>query len=109
MGECSRFPLHPLAHSREWPRMAFSDMVSRKVPPSTLCLQVKVIINDRVDVAMAAGADGVHVGQDDMPCEAVRSLVGPDMIIGVSCKTPQQARAAAAAGADYLGVGAGRS
>ena len=70
-------------------------------------LQVKVIINDRVDVAIAAGADGVHVGQDDMPCQAVRSLVGPDMIIGVSCKTPEQARAAAAAGADYLGVGAG--
>ena len=69
--------------------------------------QVKVIINDRVDVAIAAGADGVHVGQDDMPCQAVRSLVGPDMIIGVSCKTPEQARAAAAAGADYLGVGAG--
>ena len=70
-------------------------------------LQVKVVINDRVDVAIASGADGVHVGQEDMPCAAVRKLVGPDLIIGVSCKTPEQARAAAAAGADYLGVGAG--
>ena len=66
-----------------------------------------MIINDRVDVAIASGADGIHIGQDDLPCAAVRALSGPDMIIGVSCKTPEQAKAAADAGADYLGVGAG--
>lgn len=71
------------------------------------CAQVPVIINDRVDVALAAGADGVHVGQDDLPAALVRQLIGPDAILGVSCKTVEQARKAAADGADYLGVGAG--
>ncbi|KAK9806664.1 hypothetical protein WJX73_005744 [Symbiochloris irregularis] len=67
---------------------------------------VPVIINDRVDVAMAAGADGVHVGQDDLPVALVRQLMGPHTILGVSCKTVEQARRAEADGADYLGVGA---
>eukprot|EP01025_Chloroclados_australasicus_P004395 TRINITY_DN11076_c0_g1_i1.p1 TRINITY_DN11076_c0_g1~~TRINITY_DN11076_c0_g1_i1.p1 ORF type:complete len:274 (+),score=32.46 TRINITY_DN11076_c0_g1_i1:3-824(+) len=67
---------------------------------------VPVIVNDRVDVAIAAGADGVHVGQDDLPCAEVRRLVGPDAIVGVSCKTLEQAKAAVAAGASYLGCGA---
>lgn len=69
--------------------------------------QVPVIINDRIDVALAAGADGVHVGQEDLPAGAVRRLIGPGKILGVSCKTVEQALQAEADGADYLGVGAG--
>ena len=63
------------------------------------------IVNDHVDIAMLCEADGVHVGQDDLPVQAVRQLVGPDMIIGLSTHSPEQARAAVAAGADYIGVG----
>ena len=68
--------------------------------------RVPVLVNDRVDVALAAGADGAHVGQDDLPAEAARKLLGPGRILGVSVKTVEQAVAAEAAGADYLGAGA---
>lgn len=64
-----------------------------------------LIINDRLDVALALDAEGVHVGQDDMPAEVARRLIGPDKILGVSAETVAQAQAAEAAGADYLGVG----
>ena len=67
---------------------------------------VPLIINARVDVALAVGAAGVHVGQDDLPCSVVRQLVGPDFVIGVSAHNPEEARKAAADGADYLGCGA---
>lgn len=67
---------------------------------------VPLIINDRVDVALAVGAAGVHVGQDDLPCRVVRNLVGDDFLIGVSAHNPEEAREAAAGGADYLGCGA---
>ncbi|WP_051070574.1 thiamine phosphate synthase [Desulfurispora thermophila] len=63
------------------------------------------IVNDDVDIALAVQADGVHVGQDDLPVEVVRRLVGPDMIIGLSTHSPQQARSAVECGADYIGVG----
>ena len=63
------------------------------------------IVNDHVDIAILCEADGVHVGQDDLPVPAVRSLVGPNMIIGLSTHSPEQARAAVAMGADYIGVG----
>ena len=63
------------------------------------------IIDDHVDLAMLCQADGVHVGQDDLPVEAVRSLVGTDMIIGLSTHSPDQARKAVEVGADYIGVG----
>jgi thiamine-phosphate pyrophosphorylase len=65
-----------------------------------------LIVNDRIDVAMAIDADGVHVGQDDMPCDVARRILGPDKIIGVSTATPAEARRALADGANYLGVGA---
>ncbi len=68
--------------------------------------QVPFIINDNVKLALACGADGVHVGQSDMEAGNVRALVGEDKIIGVSAQTVEQALAAEAAGADYLGVGA---
>ena len=61
-----------------------------------------------MDVALAVGAHGVHVGQDDIPAKAARQLLGPDKILGVSVKTVQQALQAAADGADYLGSGASK-
>ncbi|KAK9904248.1 hypothetical protein WJX75_007665 [Coccomyxa subellipsoidea] len=67
---------------------------------------VPVIINDRVDVALAADADGAHIGQSDLPAAAARRLLGPNKILGVSCKTVEQAVTAEAAGADYVGSGA---
>ena len=63
------------------------------------------IVNDHVDIAMLCDADGVHVGQDDLPVQAVRSLLGPDKIIGLSTHSPEQALAAIRDGADYIGVG----
>ena len=63
------------------------------------------IVNDHVDLALLVEADGVHVGQDDLPVADVRRLVGPGMLIGLSTHSPEQARAAVAAGADYIGVG----
>ncbi len=64
------------------------------------------IVNDRVDIAMASGADGVHLGQSDIPVGTARELMGESAIIGVSVDNVQQAVAAVEGGADYLGVGA---
>lgn len=63
------------------------------------------IVNDHVDIALLTDADGVHVGQEDLPVQEVRRLLGPDKIIGLSTHSPEQAEAAVAAGADYIGVG----
>lgn len=63
------------------------------------------IVNDHVDIAMLVQADGVHVGQEDLPVPDVRSLVGPEMIIGLSTHLPEQALEARSLGADYIGVG----
>lgn len=67
---------------------------------------VPLIINDDLEVALACGADGVHVGQDDLPVEEVRRRVGDRMIVGVSAHNPEEARRAYEGGADYLGAGA---
>lgn len=80
--------------------------IGRELRAITRDAGVLFIVNDRVDLALALAADGVHVGQDDLPAEIVRRLVGPEMIIGVSAATIPEALAARAAGADYLGVGA---
>ena len=64
-----------------------------------------LIIDDYVDLALAVGADGVHIGQDDLPIEQVRKIAGEDMLIGLSTHSPEQARDAVARGADYIGVG----
>ena len=64
------------------------------------------IINDRADIALESGADGVHVGQEDLAAAQARQLLGPDKIVGVSAHNVEEALAAQAAGADYLGVGA---
>lgn len=66
---------------------------------------VLLVVNDRADVARAIGADGVHVGQDDLSVRACRQVLGPRSLVGVSCQTPQMALAAVEAGADYIGVG----
>jgi thiamine-phosphate pyrophosphorylase len=66
---------------------------------------VPLIVNDRIDVALAIDAEGVHVGQDDMPAPLARQLLGPDRILGVSAGTVAEARQAQRDGADYLGTG----
>ena len=68
-------------------------------------LGVAFVVNDRLDIALAIDADGLHVGQDDMPVAEARRLLGPDRIIGLSITEPAQALRADAAAADYLGVG----
>ncbi|GAU24375.1 hypothetical protein TSUD_390840 [Trifolium subterraneum] len=81
------------------------------VDAAKVCLEicrsygVPLLINDRIDVALASDADGVHVGQSDMPAHVARTLLGPEKIIGVSCKTPEQAHQAWIGGADYIGSG----
>lgn len=67
---------------------------------------VPLIINDRLDICLAAGAAGVHLGQSDLPCAEARKILGADKIIGVSAATMEEASKAQADGADYLGVGA---
>ena len=67
---------------------------------------VPLIINDRVDVALAVDADGVHIGQSDLPASVVRKIIGEDKILGVSASTLKEAVLAMNDGADYLGVGA---
>ncbi len=66
---------------------------------------VSVIINDRADVALAAGADGVHLGQTDLTVRDVRAIAGSTLLVGISCSTLAQAQAGAREGADYLGLG----
>ena len=64
-----------------------------------------LIVNDRVDIAILAGAHGVHLGQTDLPLEAARRIAGPGMMIGISTHNVDQARAAENGGADYIGFG----
>lgn len=66
----------------------------------------KLIINDRVDIALLSGADGVHLGQEDVPVKEARKLLGAEKLIGATAKTVEQARQAVAESADYLGSGA---
>ena len=77
-----------------------------KVKEITTKYDVPLIINDRVDVALAIDADGVHVGQSDMPCSVTRRLIGEDKILGVSAATIEEAKKAEKDGADYIGTGA---
>ncbi len=67
--------------------------------------RIPFIINDRADIALASRADGVHLGQDDLPVKAAREILGRDLLIGLSVNTPDDARKAEEAGADYIGVG----
>ena len=82
--------------------------LQRAVAVKNLCdkYNVPLLINDRIDVALACKAAGVHLGQDDIPPSAARAILGPDAIIGVSAHSCEEALAAEKDGADYLGMGA---
>lgn len=101
LGGCTVVQLREkLCSSREFYDIAVS------VKRITDKYNVALIINDRVDIAMAVKADGVHIGQSDLPADIVRNIVGDDMVIGVSVSNAEEAEKAVKSGADYLGVGA---
>lgn len=79
---------------------------AQKIKQITDSYHIPLIINDRTDICLAVNAAGIHVGQQDLPVKVVRSMVGPDKIIGVSAATLAEAIQAEQDGADYLGVGA---
>lgn len=88
--------------------MDFDDFVKSAYEIKEVCRKynVPLIINDSIDVAKAVDADGVHLGQSDMPVRQARAILGKDKIIGVTAKTIEQAQKAQSDGADYLGSGA---
>lgn len=88
--------------------IASKEFYERALRIKAIChhYNVPLLINDRVDIALAVEADGVHIGQSDLPCRVIRQILGKDKIIGVSARTAKQAIQAQADGADYLGVGA---
>lgn len=100
-GGCRLFQLR----EKEWPSGRLLPLAERL---RTRCRQAGAtfIINDRVDLALVVEADGVHLGQEDLPPAAARPLLRPGMLLGVSTHSEAQARAAQAAGADYVAVGA---
>lgn len=79
--------------------------VGRQLRELTRAHKVPFIVNDRLDIALAVDADGLHVGQDDLPAPITRRLLGPDKILGVSARNLSEALQACQEGADYLGVG----
>ncbi|SDZ11897.1 thiamine phosphate synthase [Tindallia californiensis] len=79
---------------------------AEKLAALTSTYNIPLIINDRADIAMAVGAHGVHLGQEDLPLPALRRMVKEELLIGVSVATKEEALQAEAEGADYLGVGA---
>lgn len=80
--------------------------LAEKVHKLTKKYQVPLLIDDRLDIAMAVDAEGVHLGQSDLPIGIARNLIGKEKIIGATAKTVEQAQEAYEQGADYLGVGA---
>jgi thiamine-phosphate pyrophosphorylase len=80
------------------------DLVAEARQLRRLCRHIRFLVNDRVDLALEVGADGVHLGQEDLPYPEARRMLGPEKIIGVTVHTVAEALAAQAAGADYLGV-----
>ena len=90
---------------KEWPSGRLWPLAER-LRARARATGVTFIVNDRVDLALALDADGVHLGQDDLPAGAARALLRPGMVLGISTHSVAQARAAQAAGADYVAVGA---
>ncbi len=90
---------------KDTPTAGFYEL-GRAVRKITRAAGVTFIVNDRLDIALACDADGVHVGQDDMPVAAARRLLGPGRILGVTAADADRARAAVDAGADYIGCNA---
>jgi len=80
------------------------EMYEEALALRRICRDALFLINDRIDIALAAKADGVHLGQTDMPYEQARKILGPEAVIGVTVHDLQEAENASAAGADYLGV-----
>ncbi|QAA33650.1 thiamine phosphate synthase [Clostridium manihotivorum] len=80
--------------------------VALDVKAITRKYNIPLIINDRIDIALSVDAEGIHVGQDDMPCTVTRELIGENKIVGVSVSTLEEAIQAEKDGADYIGVGA---
>ena len=89
---------------KEWPSGRVLPL-AEKLRAACAAAGATFIVNDRVDLALAVGADGVHLGQDDLPARAARPLLRPGMILGISTHSVEQARAAQADGADYVAVG----
>ena len=83
------------------------DFLAAAISIAPICRERRAIfiVNDRIDIAMLSDADGVHLGQRDLPLDAGRRLIGPNKIIGVSTASTEMARAAEAGGADYIGFG----
>ena len=79
--------------------------LARRIRDITLQAGVLFVVNDHVDIALISGADGVHLGPDDLSLSSARQVAGDRLLIGASASTPQAARAALADGADYLGTG----
>ena len=90
---------------KEIPALDFY-MLALEIKKITDRYGIPLIINDRIDIAMATGADGVHIGQRDIPADIARKVIGKDMLLGVSVGSAVEAIDAVKAGADYLGVGA---
>ena len=90
---------------KEIPALDFY-MLALEIKKITDRYGIPLIINDRIDIAMAAGAAGVHIGQQDIPADIARKVIGKDMLLGVSVGSAVEAIDAVKAGADYLGVGA---
>ena len=88
--------------------LPFDEFLRTAKEIKALCqnFHVPFIVDDNLDIALACDADGLHIGQNDMPAAKARQLLGPDKILGVSAQTAQQAVTACRDGADYLGVGA---
>ena len=88
--------------------LPFDEFLRTAKEIKTLCqsYHVPFIVDDNLDIALACDADGLHIGQNDMPTAKARQLLGPDKILGVSAQTIEQAVIACQDGADYLGVGA---
>jgi thiamine-phosphate pyrophosphorylase len=89
---------------KEWSTRQFLAL-ARALGDRARAAGVTFIVNDRADVALAVNADGLHVGQDDLPAPVARRLLRPEMILGVSIHSVEQARQAQAEGADYIAVG----
>ena len=96
-----------IQYREKQPSKSYSTILEecRQIRELTRAAGITFIVNDIVDVALLVDADGVHVGQDDLPVGEVRKLLGNDKIVGLSTHSPKQAEDAVLAGADYIGVG----
>jgi thiamine-phosphate diphosphorylase len=90
--------------AKDYPFRAFTEL-GRRVSAVLKKHRIPFLINDRVDVALACGAAGVHLGQGDMPAALARRALGKNSLIGISVNTPEEAQEAESQGADYVGAG----